>query len=736
MLEDATRPANPGTAGTRAGQLERRRALDEALDVESKRALLRVFELGALDRKPANLVPLACALADAAAAAGSPVGWQRLEAVTRNSDGDHQVTELAARLRVPIRPVTLTGRWWRERGQPLVVTRQTGPAALIPGYRGYTIREPGGTTGPLTEEAAAAIDERAWAVYPRLPDGAVSGRDLIPLALHRRFGMVAALAGLAALITVLGVVLPYATGHIVGVIVPAGASGTLLGMLIALAEFTVALLAATLAQSFIVLAVGSFAAARLTAAIWDRLLHLPPSFFRGRSSGEIAQQLTAVDQMRTLVSSSVVAALGGSAMSVAAIGLLLVFAPRIGAVVVVVFALAITVALAVVRRQARSLQTVVDDRNRLNGLLLGILSGVSKLRAAGAERRAHALWRRGYAFQQEAQRDAALQGVRLAVLQGLLPGLFLLAVVASVSVIEPDVSLADFTTAAAAAGQLAAATSAMIVVAATLAQLRPLYRSVLPIIQTPAEVGGGAQLPDRFAGDVRLDGVTFAYSEEVTILDRVSFEAEAGTFVAVVGPSGAGKSTLLRIILGFEQPREGEVLIDGKPLGSLDLEAVRRRMGTVIQGAKIMTGTILTNIVGALPLGQDAAWEAAEMAGIADAIRAMPMQMSTFVAEGGAGFSGGELQRLLLARALVRKPKILLLDEATSALDNDTQRRVMDRLGALGVTRIVIAHRLSTVARADRIVVLDHGRVVESGHYDQLVADDGLFASLARRQML
>lgn len=726
------------TPAEERSRLEARRALDDELDAAGRRALLQVFLARPLSRRPHGLPPPVAALADAAADAGAAIDRARLESVARmNGSAATDVTELAARLRVPARRVTLAGSWWREKGLPLVAFLDGQPVALLPRRHGYRLRSDSASPRRVSAADAAAIDSTAYAVYPKLPDRPLTGRDLLRLGFSGTRRSLVGLLLLTVAVAGLGAFVPYATAQIVGSIVPSGNRAALADIVIAVGVFTVAMLAASIAQALAVVALSTSASARLTAALWDRLLHVSPSFFRTRSAGELAQQVTAFDQMRNLVSSTLVAGLAGSALALAGIVLAIGYSVPIGLVVVVVFAVAMIVAGATIRVEGRWLSSVVSERNRLNGLLLGLFSGVSKLRVAGAERRAHAVWAQGYAFQQEAQRNASFQGVRLSVLQGLLSGLLLLAVIAAAAAFGGDeLSVVDFTGSVAAAGQLAAAAGSIIAVATTLVQLRPLYRSTRPILDTAPEVREAATLPGEFTGALELGDVTFGYADGAPVLDRVSLEVAAGSFVAIVGPSGAGKSTILRLLLGFERPWEGEVRLDGKDLARLDLEGVRRAMGTVIQGARITSGTILTNILGALPLGVDAAWEAAELAGIAEDIRAMPMRMSTMVPEGGSGFSGGQLQRLLLARALVRKPRILMLDEATSALDNETQKVVSENLAALGVSRVVVAHRLSTIRHADKIVVLDHGRVVEQGPFDELVAAGGLFAALAGRQML
>lgn len=265
----------------------------------------------------------------------------------------------------------------------------------------------------------------------------------------------------------------------------------------------------------------------------------------------------------------------------------------------------------------------------------------------------------------------------------------------------------------------------------------PQYERMKPILEASPEINIERVDPGRLSGNIEVTNLTFRYTEDgPIILNDVSFRARPGEMIALVGPSGSGKSTLIRLLLGFEQPDSGAILYDGKDLAGLDLEVVRHQCGVVLQHGHVVQGDILSNIVGPWNLSLHDAWKAAEMVGLAEDIKAMPMGMHTLVSEDGGTFSGGQRQRLLIARAIVHEPSVVLLDEATSALDNRTQKIVSASLKKLRVTRIVIAHRLSTIQQADRIYVLDSGRIAESGTYQSLLEQRGRFAALAERQLL
>jgi ABC-type bacteriocin/lantibiotic exporter with double-glycine peptidase domain len=270
------------------------------------------------------------------------------------------------------------------------------------------------------------------------------------------------------------------------------------------------------------------------------------------------------------------------------------------------------------------------------------------------------------------------------------------------------------------------------------AGIYPIFGLVKPILQEKPEISEGKQVIQRLAGGIELNNVTFRYSENMpVILDGLSFKIRPGQYVAIVGKTGCGKSTLMRILLGFETPNKGAVYYDGQDISKIDLKSLRRKIGVVMQNGKLFSGDIYSNIVISAPqLTMDDAWKAAELAGIADDIRKMPMEMNTMISEGSGGISGGQRQRLMIARAIAPKPKILMFDEATSALDNITQKKVSESLDALKCTRIVIAHRLSTIMQCDRILVLDKGKIIEDGSYEELIAKNGFFADLVARQQL
>lgn len=302
--------------------------------------------------------------------------------------------------------------------------------------------------------------------------------------------------------------------------------------------------------------------------------------------------------------------------------------------------------------------------------------------------------------------------------------------------VKSGVSVADYYAFTAAYGMVSVAFSSLVGLGLQAARIRPIMEVSKPILEAVPEVSEDKEIVTKISGSIEISHMTFRYEDGASnVLDDVSVKIRPGQYVAVVGKTGCGKSTLLRILLGFETVQKGAVYYDGKDISKIDLKSLRKNIGVVTQDGKLFQGDIFSNIVISAPwLSMEDAWEAAEVAGIADDIRDMPMGMSTMISEGSGGISGGQKQRLMIARAVAPKPKVLMFDEATSALDNITQKKISAALDKLNCTRIVIAHRLSTIRQCDRIIVLDGGKIVEDGTYEELLENKGFFAELVERQ--
>lgn len=371
-----------------------------------------------------------------------------------------------------------------------------------------------------------------------------------------------------------------------------------------------------------------------------------------------------------------------------------------------------------------------------DGMTYALITGIQKIKLAGAEKRAFARWGNLYAENARLAYSPPMF-IRLNSVISLaisLAGTIIMYVMA----VKSGISVADYYAFDTAYGMVSGAFASLAGIALTVAQIKPILNMVKPFFDAVPEVSDGKQVITRLSGGIELSNVSFRYSENMPlVVDDMSLKIRPGQYVAIVGKTGCGKSTLMRLLLGFEHPQKGAIYYDGRDLERIDLRSLRRRIGAVMQNGKLFQGDIYSNIVISAPwLSQEEAWEAAELAGIADDIRAMPMGMNTIISEGSGGISGGQRQRLMIARAIAPKPRILMFDEATSALDNITQKKISEALASLKCTRIVIAHRLSTIKQCDRIIVLDNGKIIEDGKYDELIEKNGFFAELVARQRL
>ena len=472
------------------------------------------------------------------------------------------------------------------------------------------------------------------------------------------------------------------------------------------------------------------------AATMMRILSLPADFFKEYSSGELFMRAQYINQLCNLLVSAGLSTGLTSLFSLIYVLQIFKYAPGL-----VIPALAVTGATVLLTILSSLMQMKISKRQmelsgKSTGLSYSLITGVQKIKLSGSEKRAFAKWGNLYAKQAQLSYNPPTF-IKLNSVLNMAVSLTGTLVI-YYGAVKTQLSIADYYAFNTAYGMVSGAFMTLAGLALSIAQLKPILEMIKPILDTVPELSADKEVITRLSGSIELNNVSFGYCENMPlVIDDLSLKIRAGQYVAIVGKTGCGKSTLLRLLLGFERPQKGAIYYDGKDLNSIDLKSLRRKMGVVMQNGKLFQGDVYSNIVISAPwLTQKEAWEAAELAGIAEDIRHMPMGMNTLISEGSGGISGGQRQRLMIARAIAPKPKILMFDEATSALDNLTQKKVSESLDTLKCTRIVIAHRLSTIRQCDRIIVLDKGKIIEDGNYQELIDKGGYFARLVERQRL
>jgi len=613
------------------------------------------------------------------------------------------------------------------------------PVALLPSHKGYVLHDPRSSTpAPLTLALANGLHPQAYQFYAPFPAGALRPFDVLRVSSRRARGDVLFALTIGMLTGSVGMLIPLLTGQIFDRIIP-GAERPLLRQF-TLVLFTVygSIALFDIARGFCLVRAQTRMDATLEASVWDRLLGLPLPFFRDYSAGDLASRAAGIGGIREVLAGATLSILLSGVFSIWNFALLFFIDPTLAAAATGLTAVAGAVAAIASYFTLKRQRKVAELDGKIGGLLLQLIGGVSKLRVTASEKRAFGVWARLFTSRRDADLEAERVGIRVSVFQTSYPILcsfvlfWLLAGEGG-----QKLSTGKFLAFSSAFSIFLSAVLEVIAAGLHALTAIPLYERARPILEAELESRGKADVRTALLGALEVSHVTFRYEPAgPLILDDVHFRIQADEFVAIVGPSGSGKSTLLRILLGFETCTEGGVFYDGQALANLDVRAVRQQIGVVLQHSRVMAGDIYTNIVGSTGRSLDDAWRAARQAALDKDIEAMPMGMHTVIAQGGGTLSGGQRQRLLIARALTSEPRILFFDEATSALDNVTQAMVSESLEGLRVTRVVIAHRLSTIRHADKIIVLERGRVVQMGRFDELMNVPGTFRDLAKRQTI
>ena len=639
------------------------------------------------------------------------------------------------------RNVKLEEGWYKDAYGPVMAFRKEDgiPVALLPKpFVGYWFKDVStGEKTTLNRQTAQQFDSEAICFYRPMPLKKLGIPDLIVyLKDCLNGGDYVMLAVLTLLATLFGMLMPNITLALTGFVLESGSVSFLVGTAVFMVCAIISAQLVSTVRELMMSRIEIKTSLSVEAALMMRVMNLPANFFRKYSSGELSSRFGAVNQLCDLLLGSVFSTGLTSLMSLLYITQIFRYAPALVLPALGIITVSLGFGVLSSLAQIKISKQAMEKSAKENGLSFALITGVQKIKLAGAEKRAFARWAEAYSDAAEmSYNPPAFLKANAAISTAIsLAGTVLLYYLA----VKSRVSSSEYIAFNTAFGMVTGAFASLTGVALSVAQIKPILEMAEPILKTEPESSENKGMVTALKGNIELSNVYFRYTENMPyVVDGMSLKIKAGEYIAIVGTTGCGKSTLMRLLLGFETPERGAIYYDGKDMSKLDLRSLRRRIGAVTQDGSLFQGDIYSNIVISAPqLGLDEAWAAAEMAGIADDIRNMPMGMQTVISEGQGGISGGQKQRLMIARAVAPKPRILMFDEATSALDNKTQRQVSEALDQLKCTRIVIAHRLSTIKNCDRILVLDKGHIMEDGTYEELIARNGFFAELVARQRL
>ena len=653
---------------------------------------------------------------------------------------DDQIEYSCRQSGIMYRSVKLEKGWYRDAAGAMLGRLKSGEVvALLPDKLGrYGFFNPNTQKRvKLNRKTQEWFEEDAYCFYKPFPLKKIGIRDLIKYIFSTiDVSVIVYIVAITLFATLVGMITPKITKILFSDVLESKSLQLLLSVACFYVCTSLSLLLIRGIKSLLMNRVSIQMDVSVQAATMARVLSLPPNFFKNYSSGEITSRAQSVNSLCTSLVQTFLSTGLTSLFSLLYITQVFVYAKEL-----VVPALCVTIATLVFSVVSSLVQMKISEKQmelsgKMSGLTYQIITGVQKIKLSGSEKRVFARWLNHYS--EEAK--LTYNPPKFLLFNGVISTAISLVgtIVMYFFAVQSNVSVADYTAFNSAYGMLSGALMSVAGIALTAARIKPVFEMAKPIMNAEPEISEGKQTVTKISGGIELSHVSFRYDvNSPLVVDDLSLKIKPGQYVAVVGKTGCGKSTLLRLLLGFEKPQKGAIYYDGKDLETLDLRSLRKKIGVVTQNGKLFQGDIYSNIVISAPyLSVDDAWKAAEVADIAEDIRKMPMGMHTIISEGAGGISGGQKQRLMIARAVAPNPKILMFDEATSALDNITQKKVSEALDGLKCTRIVIAHRLSTIKQCDRIIVLDGGKIAEDGTYDELLAKKGYFYELVERQRL
>lgn len=638
------------------------------------------------------------------------------------------------------RKVKLKDQWYHDGvGCLLVMDQKEQLHMLYPGsLGGYHMKDQKiNKMQRVNQKQAKQLHEEAYCFYPPLPQTPLTKYDLFQYVKKQLQGLdLIWLIIMLFAMTLLGCMTPYITEYIFTTVLQLNQLSLLYGAIAIMISFSLSSFMMNIITSTISTKIETTSGLMVEAAVMMRTLHLPVTFFQTYGAGELAGRIENIPTMFHHLTATMLVSGLSAVCSCLYLIQVFVYTPSLVKSALLFIIIQVLLWLMTTIKQVKQVKKQTIAENHETNTVYTLLTGIQKIKNAGAEKRAFASWASAY----EVHAKTRYQLPKLIPLYPILSMTLSLfgTIVFYMSSISSNVDAASFMVFQSAYGMINGAILSLTSISSSIALVFAIQSLLEPILTTEPETTSHKQVVKRLSGSIECNNLTFRYEEHMPpILDNISLKIKAHQYVAIVGETGCGKSTIMKLCLGFLQPQKGAIYYDGKDLQTLDITSVRRKIGVVLQDGKLFQGDIFSNItISDHSLTLEDAWKAAELAGIKEEIEEMPMGMFTLLSEGNGGISGGQRQRLLIARAIAAKPKILMFDEATSALDNVTQKQVSDALQSLRCTRIVIAHRLSTIKQCDRILVLHHGKFVEDGDYEALMRQNGLFKELVLRQQI
>ncbi len=689
---------------------------------------------------------LSAALNDARQSATDAVGQILRYYHIKPGEVPDNITDIEETLEFLLRPhgimrrnVTLDDGWYKDAtGAMIGMLKESGaPVALVPsGLSSYRFTDPAtGRSVKINRKTAKLLDREAIAFYKPFPPKKIGIPGLIKFIFDNiRPSDIVLIVMSMITVTLVGFISPALNRMLFSDVIVSGSYGALVAIAVFIICVSISSLLLGTVKNMLMTRLTTRLNLSVEAATMMRVLSLPAGFFKEYSSGDLASRSQYIKSLVNMLLGMMLSTGLSSLFSLAYISQIFAYAPAlvVPSLIIIIATVVVSVLSSLLQMRVSKQQMEISAKE--SGMSYAVISGIQKIRLSGSEKRVFARWAKLYSRSARLTYDPPMI---LKVNSVITTAISLIGtIVIYFASAKSGISAAEYYAFNTAYAMVSGAFMSVAGIALSVANIKPVLEMAAPVLDTEPEISENKRVISGLRGGIELSNVTFTYDEGMpNVLDGLSLKIRPGQYVAIVGKTGCGKSTLMRILLGFEKPQKGAVYYDGVDLSRIDLKSLRRKIGTVMQNGKIFSGDIYSNIIITNPrLTVDEAWEAAEMAGMADDIRRMPMGMHTILSEGQGGISGGQRQRLLIARAIAPKPKVLMFDEATSALDNITQKTVSDSLDKLKCTRIVIAHRLSTIKNCDRIIVLDKGHIIEDGTYEELIAQNGFFAELVERQ--